>query len=94
MSEHTIQLRSYSPDLLIEFDLLPGTHARLGASPAAEVTIPFSELAPFICTVGRFSNGRLFLADVDGAISQRLDLPATLSLPPYRFVVVHPDESA
>ncbi len=87
MSHYTIQLRSYSPDLLVEFELPPGTHAQLGASPEAEVTIPFEGLPSVICTIGRFANGRLFLAEVDGSISQRLDLPATLALPPYRFVV-------
>lgn len=94
MSPHAIHIRSYSPDLTVEFDLLPGSHARIGASPAAEVTLPLSGIPPIWCTLGRFLDGRLFLADNDGTISRRVDLPETLSLPPYRFIVFQPGEPA
>ncbi len=90
MSPHAIHLRSYSPDLKVEFDLPPGTHARIGASPASEVTLPLTGIAPFWCTLGRFQNGRLFLADPNGLILRRIDLPETLSLPPYQFEVFNP----
>lgn len=93
MSPHAIHIRSYSPDLTVEFELPPGTHARIGASPAAEVTLPLTGIAPIWCMLGRFLDGRLFLADSDGVISGRIDLPATLSLPPYRFVVFQPVDS-
>ena len=94
MSPHAIHIRSYSPDLTVEFDLPPGTHARIGASPAAEVTLPLTGIAPIWCTIGRFLDGRLFLADNDGAIIQRIDLPTDLSLPPYRFVFFQPGDPA
>jgi hypothetical protein len=87
MSTNAIYLRSYSPDLVVEFDLPPGTHARIGASPKAEVTLPLTGIPPFSYTIGRFQNGRLFLAEPDGLILRRVDLPDTLSLPPYRFIV-------
>ena len=94
MSSNAIHIRSYSPDLTVEFDLPPGSHARIGASPAAEVTLPLTGIAPIWCTLGRFLDGRLFLADNDGTISQRIDLPATLTLPPYRFIVFQPADPA
>lgn len=92
MSLHTIHLRSYSPDLLVEFDLPPGTHARIGASPEAEISLPLSEFGAFPCTIGRFQDGRLYLANSDGTIERRLDLPSTVSFPPYEFHVFHPEE--
>ncbi|MES2659173.1 MAG: FHA domain-containing protein [Verrucomicrobiota bacterium] len=94
MSPNAIHLRSYSPDLLVEFDLPPGSHARIGASPDTEITLPLAGISPHVCTLGRFQDGRLYLADNDGAISQRIDLPTTLSLPPYQFVVFNPAEKA
>ncbi|MES2920325.1 MAG: hypothetical protein V4819_02190 [Verrucomicrobiota bacterium] len=93
MSAHAIHLRSYSPDLKVEFDLPPGTHARIGASPASEVTLPLTGIAPFWCMIGRFQNGRLFLADPNGLILRRFDLPETLSLPPYQFVFYNPADA-
>ena len=93
MSPHAIHLRSYSPDLQVEFDLPPGTHARIGASPASEVTLPLTGIAPFWCTLGRFQDGRLFLADPNGLILRRMDLPETLSLPPYQFEVFNPADT-
>ena len=68
MSIHTIYLRSYSPDLLVEIDLRPGTHAKIGASPQAEITLPLTGIPPFSCVIGRFQNGRLFFADLGGWI--------------------------
>lgn len=93
MSTNTIRLRSYSPDLLVEFDLPPGTHARIGASPQSEISLPLTGIPPFSCMIGRFQNGRLFLADLDGAVSRRVDLPDELSLPPYRFSILDPADS-
>jgi len=92
MSIHTIHIRSENPDLLIEFDLPPGTHAVIGASPKSEVTLPLGGIPPFSCIIGRFHDGRLYLADLDHAISQRLDLPTTLLIPPYQFDVFHPED--
>lgn len=93
MSPHTIHFRSYSPDLTVEFDLPPGTHAKIGASPKSEVTLPLTGIAPFWCILGRFQNGRLFLANPDGLILRRIDLPETLVLPPYQFVVFNPADA-
>lgn len=93
MSDHAIHILSYSPDLLVEFDLPPGTHARIGASPKAEVTLPLTGIPPFSYMIGRFQDGRLFLADPDGVILRRVDLPDTLSLPPYQFVILDPADS-
>ncbi len=94
MSIHTIHIRSENPDLLIEFDLPPGTHATIGASPKSEVTLPLGGIPPFSCVIGRFHDGRLYLADLDGALSGRIDLPAILQIPPYHFEIFHPDDSA
>ena len=93
MSPHAIHLRSYSPDLKVEFDLPLGTHARIGASPASEVTLPLTGIPPFWCTLGRFQDGRLFLADPNGLILRRFNLPETLSLPPYQFEVFNPADA-
>lgn len=90
MSIHTIHIRSENPDLLIEFDLPPGTHAKIGASPKAEITLPLGGIPPFSCTLGRFHDGRLYIADLDGALSGRVDLPAILTIPPYDFEVFQP----
>ena len=92
MSPYAIQLRSDDPDLLIEFDLPPGTHALIGASPKAEITLPLTGIPPFSCTIGRFHDGRLYLADLDGALSRRVNLPDVLSIPPYHFGVIQPEE--
>jgi hypothetical protein len=94
MSPYTIHLRSEDPELLVEFDLPPGTHARIGASPQAEITLPLGGIPPFSFIVGRFHDGRLYLADLDGAISRRLDLPGVLPLPPYHFDIFQPEEIA
>lgn len=94
MSPYTIHLRSENPELLVEFDLPPGTHARIGASPQAEITLPLGGIPPLSYIVGRFHDGRLYLADLDGAISRRLDLPGLLSLPPYQFEIFQPDDAS
>lgn len=91
MSLHTIHILSESPDLLIELELAPGTHARIGASPAAEITLPLGGIPPFSCILGRFHDGRLFIANLDNSIARRIDLPATLSLPPYDFLIFQPE---
>lgn len=93
MSPNTIHLRSADPELLVEFDLPPGTHARIGASPQSEITLPLGGIPPFSCIIGRFHDGRLYLADLDESISRRLDLPGLLSLPPYRFDVFQPEDA-
>lgn len=92
MSAHTLQIRTESPELLIEFELPPGTHARIGASPQAEITLPLTGIPPFSCTIGRFHDGRLYLANLDGTLSRRVDLPDVLSIPPYYFRLFHPVE--
>lgn len=92
MSAHSIHLLCENPDLLVEFDLPPGTHAIIGASPKSEITLPLGGIPPFCCTIGRFHDGRLYLADLDGTISRGIDLPAVLSIPPYEFAVFQPAE--
>ena len=92
MSAHTLHIRTESPELLIEFELPPGTHATIGASPKAEITLPLAGIPPLSCTIGRFHDGRLYLANLDGTISRRVDLPDVLSIPPYYFRLFHPVE--
>ncbi len=92
MSPHTIHIRSENPDLLIEFELPPGTHARIGASPKSEITLPLGGIPPFLCILGRFHDGRLYLADLDEAISRRVDLPDTLAIDRYVFTLFHPED--
>ena len=90
--ENRLHLQCEDPDLLIEFDLPPGTHATIGASPKSEITLPLTGIPPFICILGRFQDGRLFIADLDHGISRRVDLPDTLSFPPHQLVLFHPAE--
>ena len=90
MSAHTINLRSENPALLVEFILLPGTHARIGAALNAEVSIPLAGLAEIAVRIGCDPGGRLYVADPDGENPRFIDLPADLPLPPYQFVILHP----
>ena len=53
MSTHAIHLRSDNPSLLVEFNLQPGTHARIGASPVAEISLPLAGLADIAGVIGR-----------------------------------------
>ena len=94
MSEHTINLRSDNPALLVEFNLPPGTHARIGAAIDAEVSIPLAGLAAYAGLIGRTPEGRLYLSDADGGNERFVALPAALPLTPYHFVVFHPEEPA
>ena len=88
--ENRIHLQSEDPDLLIEFDLPPGTHATIGASPKSEITLPLTGIPPFSFILGRFHDGRVFLADLDLSVGRRVDLPDIISIPPYQFVLFHP----
>ena len=90
--ENRLHLQCEDPDLLIEFDLPPGTHATIGASPQSEITFPLTGIPPFLCILGRFQDGRVFIADLDGSVNRSVYLPDTLSFPPYQFVLFHPDE--
>ena len=90
--EHRLHLQSEDPDLLIEFDLPPGTHATIGASPKSEITLPLTGIPPFSCILGRFQDGRVFLADLDGCVTLRVELPEIISIPPYQFALYHPVE--
>jgi len=90
--ENRLHLQSEELDLLIEFDLPPGTHATIGASPNSEITLPLTGIPPFSCILGRFHDGRVFLADLDVSVARRVDLPDILSIPPYQFVIFHPTE--
>lgn len=90
--EHRLHLQSEDPDLLIEFDLPPGNHATIGASPKSEITLPLTGIPPFSCILGRFKDGRVFLADVDGCVAHHVELPDKLSIPPYQFTLYHPAE--
>ncbi|MEO8614047.1 MAG: hypothetical protein ABI600_02815 [Luteolibacter sp.] len=88
--ENRLHLQSENPDLLIEFDLPPGTHATIGASPKSEITLPLTGIPPFSCILGRFQDGRVFLAHLDGCVARHVELPDLLSLPPYQFTLFHP----
>ncbi|MEO5912819.1 MAG: hypothetical protein ABIS50_01205 [Luteolibacter sp.] len=90
--ENRIHLQSEDPDLLIEFDLPPGTHAVIGASPKSEITLPLTGIPPFSGILGRFQDGRLFIAELDHSVARRVDLPDYFSIPPYQFVLFHPAE--
>lgn len=87
---YTIHLRSDSPSVLIEFTLRPGTHARVGSSPYAEITLPLTGLAEIACTIGRTLQGQLYTEVPDGADRKSITLPAALTLPPYQFVIFEP----
>ena len=87
--ENRLHLQSKEPDLLIEFDLPPGTHATIGASPQSEITLLLTGIPPFICILRRFQDGRVFLAELDGSVARRVDLPEILSFPPYQMVLYH-----
>jgi hypothetical protein len=91
MSSNTIHIKSENPDLLIEFELPPGTHALIGASPKSEITLPLGGIPPFCCTLGRFHDGRPYLANLDGTIERRVNLPDLLEIPPYEFVIYQPE---
>ncbi|RYD43037.1 MAG: hypothetical protein EOP85_10605 [Verrucomicrobiaceae bacterium] len=90
--ENRLHLQSEDPDLLIEFDLPPGTHATIGASPKSEITLPLTGIPPFSCILGRFQDGRVFMANLDFTVARRVDLPDFFSIPPYQFALYHPDE--
>ena len=90
MSDHIINLRSENPSLLVEFDLLPGTHARIGSSPDAEIFLPLAGLAEFVCKIGRTAEGKIYISEPDGENPRFHELPAALPLSPYQFVVFHP----
>lgn len=94
MSPHAIHLRSDSPALLVEFNLPPGTHARIGVSPTAEISLPLAGLAPIAGVIGRTPEGRIYHADPDGENLRHIELPAALSLPPFHFVVFQPVDKA
>jgi len=91
--DHRLHLQSEDPDLLIEFDLPPGTHATIGASPKSEITLPLTGIPPFSCILGRFQDGRVFLANLDSTVARRVDLPDIISIPPYQFTLFHPAEA-
>lgn len=90
--ENRLHLQSEDPDLLIEFDLPPGTHATIGASPKSEIALPLTGIPPFSCILGRFQDGRVFLANLDFTVARRVDLPDLFSIPPYQFTLYHPAE--
>lgn len=90
MSAYAIHLRSETPALLVEFNLPPGTHARIGAASAAEITIPLAGLADIAGLIGRDPRGRIYVANPDGTNLHFIELPAALPLPPYHFVIFHP----
>jgi S1-C subfamily serine protease len=94
MSEHTIHLRSENPPLLVEFNLPPGTHARIGSSPDAEVFLPLAGLTEFVCMIGRTPEGNIYTSESDGGNPRFHELPAALPLPPYQFVIFHPSGEA
>lgn len=90
--ENRLHLQSEDPDLLIEFDLPPGTHATIGASPKSEITLPLTGIPPFSCILGRFKDGRVFMANLDFTVARRVDLPDFFAIEPYQFALYHPAE--
>lgn len=90
--ENRLHLQSEDPDLLIEFDLPPGTHATIGASPKSEITLPLTGIPPFSCILGRFKDGRVFMANLDFTVARRVDLPDFFAIEPYQFALYHPEE--
>jgi S1-C subfamily serine protease len=90
MSEYSINLRSETPALLVEFNLQPGTHARIGSSSDAEIFLPLAGLVDFVCMIGRTCDGSLYVSEADGSDRRHIELPAALPLHPYQFVIFHP----
>jgi S1-C subfamily serine protease len=93
MSAHSIHLRSENPSLLVEFNLPPGSHARIGAALDAEISLPLASLAEYVCIIGCTPVGRLYVSDTDGGNQRYMELPAALPLPPYQFVIFHPADA-
>lgn len=94
MSPYSIHLRSDNPTLLVEINLSPGTHARIGASEFAEISLPLAGLPDFAGMIGRTPEGRIYHADPDGENRHHIQLPGALALPPYQFVVFQPSPPA
>jgi len=90
MSKYSLTLRSDHPSLVVEFNLPPGTHARIGADSDAEICLPLAGLADVACEIGRDSLDRVYVSDSNGDARHFLQLPAVLPLPPYQFVLFHP----
>jgi S1-C subfamily serine protease len=90
MSAHSVNLRSENPALLVEFSLPPGTHARIGASSDAEISLPLAGLAEFACLIECAEDDCIFISDPDGSNARRVHLPAALLLSPYQFVLFRP----
>lgn len=90
MSPHTINLRSESPSVMVEFELPPGSHAWIGAAPDAEVSLPLAGLADFAGMIARTEDGALYVTGPTGQDSRFIQLPAALSLPPYHFAIFQP----
>ncbi len=90
--EHRLHIQSEEPDLLIEFDLPPGTHATIGASPKSEITLPLTGIPPFSFILGRFQDGQVFIADLNFFVTRLVHLPDALAIPPYQFALYHPAE--
>ncbi|RYD18790.1 MAG: hypothetical protein EOP88_21375, partial [Verrucomicrobiaceae bacterium] len=88
MSAHSITLRSEDPPLVVEFDLPPGTHARIGAAADAEISLPLAGMADYSVIIGRAADGRLYSADAAGGHQHFIQLPAALGVAPYQFVVL------
>ncbi len=91
MTPHSLNLRSEDPALLVEFHLRPGTHATIGASSDAEITLPLTGLADFACKIGCTQGGAFYVSAPDGSNLRPIHLPAALTLQPYHFVIFHPE---
>lgn len=85
VSPHAFTLRSENPSLLVELEMKPGTHARIGSSPSAEVCLPLAGLESFACVLGRNSAGKFYVEDMDGQNARLVAMPGFLSLAEYRF---------
>ncbi|RYD18091.1 MAG: hypothetical protein EOP88_23810 [Verrucomicrobiaceae bacterium] len=94
MSAHSITLRSDNPPMVVEFELPPGSHARIGSAEDAEIRLPLAGMAAHACRLGRLADGRIYLADPSGGNQRFIGLPAAIPLPPYQFVAFQPEAEA
>jgi len=56
---HALLIYCANPDLTVNFDLPPGTFARIGGSGEAEITLPLPGLSDFCGRLERGGDGLL-----------------------------------
>lgn len=82
-----LQLVCHHPEVKAEFELFPGTFARIGSSREAEICLPLPGIAEFACILKRANDGTYHLAKGDGQDAAPILLPARISIPPYHFIL-------